>query len=264
LKSSLEKELNERRNMLEQAAGYFSNYLRSAPDGNLRISTSKKYKRYYQVTDKGDSSGKYLRSDADELIRNLAQKDYCCKALKKAEREIRALDGYVKAAAFKFEDVYESMSDERKKLITPFGLSDEEYIRRWLSREYEKMGFEEGAPFYEAIDGKKVRSKSEALIYNTLEVSNVPILYEVPLYLEGYGTVRPDFLVLNVRTRETFVWEHFGMLDNPRYLKQAMKKLEAYINNGYIPGKNLIITFESSEHGLNLATVKQLINTLLK
>ena len=138
------------------------------------------------------------------------------------------------------------------------------FIKNWMDRDYEKMGFGEGEPAYDTDVGARVRSKSEALISNILERHEVPQLYEVPLELKGYGKVRPDFLVLNVRTRQEYVWEHLGMLDDLAYLEKAMKKIEAYIANGYIPGINLIITFESSKHPLDLKTVDKLIETFLK
>ena len=31
---------------------------------------------------------------------------------------------------------------------------------------------------------------------------NIPYCYEVPLYLKGYGYVKPDFKVLNVSNKE--------------------------------------------------------------
>jgi len=75
------------------------------------------------------------------------------------------------------------------------------------------------------VVGTRVRSKSEALISNSLERWEVPQLYEMPLILKGYGKVRPDFMVLNVRTRQEYIWEHLGMLDDPVYLEKAMKKI---------------------------------------
>ena len=163
-----------------------------------------------------------------------------------------------------FENVYDTLSEIRKELIQPIYLSDEDFIKNWLDRKYEKMGFADGEPAYDTVVGTRVRSKSEALISNSLERWEVPQLYEVPLILKGYGKVRPDFMVLNVRTRQEYIWEHLGMLDDPVYLEKAMKKIEAYIANGYVPGINLIITFESSKHPLDLNTVDKLIETFLK
>ena len=49
--------------------------------------------------------------------------------------------------------------------------------------------------------GEYVRSKSEKIIADTLTKNNINYVYELPLRLKGYGTVKPDFTVLNKRTR---------------------------------------------------------------
>ncbi len=54
------------------------------------------------------------------------------------------------------------------------------------------------------------------------------------------------------------------MLDNPEYCKSCQEKIEIYAKYGYFPGENLIITSESSGHGLNLEYVDCLIERFLK
>lgn len=69
--------------------------------------------------------------------------------------------------------------------------------------------------------------------------------YEFPLKLKGYGIVYPDFTLLDVKHRREIYWEHFGMMDNPEYAYKAVLKLETYMKNGFYPGKNLLLTFET-------------------
>lgn len=237
----------------------------NAPEGKLRISKSKKYIRYYKVTSNDRRNGKYISSKEIDHVKELAQKEYDLEVLKRIKKEMYCLglyEGLLEKGTY--ESIYDSLTETRKALVTPVYLSDEEYVKNWLSREYEEMGFKEGDPCYITKNGVKVRSKSETIIVGELNSGNIPLLYEVPLYLKGYGPVRPDFTVLNVRTRKEYIWEHFGMLDKPEYLENALKKIEAYIANGYIPGVNLIITFESGNHPLNLKTVSTLIEKYLK
>ena len=40
--------------------------------------------------------------------------------------------------------------------------------------------------------GESVKSKSEKIIADKLNMMNIPYCYEVPLYLKGYGYVKPD------------------------------------------------------------------------
>lgn len=67
-------------------------------------------------------------------------------------------------------------------------------------------------------DDERYRSKSEFLIASALKDAGVPFRYECSLYLNGYGTVYPDFTVLNKRTRRVFYHEHLGMMDDINYV----------------------------------------------
>lgn len=261
----LEEQLKERRERLESVLEETLESIKTAPEGRLRVSVNGDYARFYRLTSKGDRSGKYISAKNHDLITQLAQKDYDVKVSEKIKNELNVLDMYDDAfSKGTFEDVFDSLNDQRKKLVIPRELPDDEYVQQWLAYDYEKMGFRVGEPIYETDIGIKVRSKSEVLISNKLNKEKIPQLYEVPLKLEGYGTVRPDFKILNVRTRKEFIWEHFGMLEDREYLLKCLRKIEAYIANGYIPGVNLIITFESEHHPLNLRTVDRIIDELLK
>lgn len=261
----LEEQVIKRKEELKNAALIAEERIRKAPEGKLRISRSNSYVRFYNITTEGGRNGKYICSKEADLASRLAQKDYDLEVLEKINKERYCLELYESVLRKgTFENIFDSLSDIRKELVNPICLPDKEFIRNWLARDYQRMGFIEGEPSYDTVVGTRVRSKSEALISNALERWAVPQLYEVPLVLKGYGKVRPDFLVLNVRTRQEYIWEHLGMLDDPAYLEKAMKKIEAYIENGYIPGINLIITFESGKHPLDLRTVDALIDTYLK
>ena len=53
------------------------------------------------------------------------------------------------------------------------------------------------------------------------------------------------------------------MMDNPEYSKNAIQKIEMYIKNGYIPGKNLILTFETSKKSLNIQMLEIQLKEIL-
>ena len=103
-----------------------------------------------------------------------------------------------------------------------------------------------------------VRSKSEVLIANYLLHAKVPYIYELPLMLNN-RIVRPDFTVLNVPKRKILCWEHLGMIDDGEYLENALSKIDLYMNNGFYPGRNLIITAETRKTQLNADIISQCI-----
>ena len=55
------------------------------------------------------------------------------------------------------------------------------------------------------------------------------------------------------------MWEHFGMMDDSIYVKNAIKKIEQYGKSGYVQGRNFIATFESKEAPLNTVTINRVI-----
>ena len=53
-------------------------------------------------------------------------------------------------------------------------------------------------------------------------------------------------------------------LDDPEYAVRATEKLGLYAENGFFPGKNLIITMETSGNPLSSKLLKSVIQTYLK
>ena len=54
------------------------------------------------------------------------------------------------------------------------------------------------------------------------------------------------------------------MMDNPEYASLAVKKLSSYLKSGYVFGKNLIISMESSEKPLNQTEVRLIIQGVFR
>lgn len=114
--------------------------------------------------------------------------------------------------------------------------------------------------------GMKFRSKSEALIAELLHNAGIPFTYEASLVLEDeFGTkhyYKPDFTFILPDGRH-IIWEHFGRMDLPEYRKKNCKKLAIYHYNDIYPPKNLIITMESKEGGIDVDAIQYIINTQL-
>ena len=87
-----------------------------------------------------------------------------------------------------------------------------------------------------------VRSKSEALIANTLHMSDLISYYEKPLYANDGSMYLPDFTV--VFRGEKYYWEHLGRLDLTDYADHWKKK-EAWYNRNF-PNR-LLTTSEGND-----------------
>lgn len=259
--NELQSVINNKINKLEQIINHADRYIENAPEGTLRISHNKNTEQYFWRKNKRDPNGQYIKKNNRELIHALAQKDYEQRLRHIAEKEKIQLqhmrDEYHSQNLMK---VYEDLSSARQKLIQPYRLNDREFIDNWIKREYENKSIsdEDGNGIY-TENGEVVRSKSEKIIADKLHFMDIPYHYEEALYLNGYGVIYPDFTILNVRTREVFYWEHFGIMDDKQYCEKAIRKIETMEKNHIFPGKQLIITYETQRHPLNARVIELLI-----
>ena len=239
--------------------------LKKVPEGSLRIHQKKNKTEYYHRTDPKNFSGKYIRKDNIILAKQLAQKDYDEKVLYATEKELDAIHKFIRFYPEKnAEQIYDNLHQERQKLIQPIIESEERFVKMWESISYVGKGFPPDYPEYYTHRGERVRSKSEIIIADALEKAGVPYRYEYPLYIKSYGNIYPDFMALNIKTREEKIWEHLGMMDEPNYVENAITKINQYIKQGIYPGEKLILTYETKNNPLNLKIVKQMIEHYLK
>ena len=230
------------------------------PAGTLRISKCRGKAQYYHREEASDRLGKYLTPDKKETVMLLAQKDYDRRLQMAAEQEIKAIKAFLERyPSTPPEKIFASLSEDRMKLIVPFYETDEMFMLQWCSKEHEGLPFKEDSPELYTDRGERVRSKSEVIIANLMAKESIPYKYECPLYLNGFGTVHPDFTALNVKKRKEYYWEHFGMMDDAEYAGKAIQKLSAYLSNDYYPGEHLIITSEAKDYPVNTRHIKKII-----
>lgn len=262
--NKVEKQLTEELNVLDEIIVKAEKSLEGSPTGILRISRSGNTMQYYRREDEKDRNGKYIKKKDMGFVYELAQKDYDETILNAARSQKKKISGFLRQyAPDKLKNIYTTLTPERQLLTTPHIIPDAQYVSKWKNRVYEGKGFREDAPEIYTENGEWVRSKSEKMLADKLKAMNIPYLYEYPLYLNGYGFVYPDFTLLNVRTREEFYLEHFGMMDDETYSESAVLKIESYEKNGIFPGEKLLITYETSKHPLDMKLFEQIIKRYL-
>ena len=261
---------------LEQALKTKKHSIKNAPPGLIRIVQNKGKFQFYKRDSEADKQGKYLPRSQDKLALSIIQKEYNQKTLPALETEITCLKKFLTEYKTKNSgSVYEKLSAPRQQLVTLLTLSDEQYTDAWLKVEYRHKKLPDDAPPFFTENNEHVRSKSEKIIADTLKAAGVPYRYEFPLLMDKnaedpdipdyeFCRLHPDFYCLNLRTRQEFAWEHFGMMDDPTYAARTAEKLQLYAENGFFPGKNLIITMETSKKQLSSKMLKEIIKTYLK
>ena len=236
--------------------------LEEVPDYLIRINKSNGCYQYHLVN-KQTNEKKYVKSKEVPNLKKIAQKQYNQKVYEELLKMKSSLEIFLKNYDVnKIDQLYNKMSEGRKRLINPIIETDEIYINNWLEDEYETMTFFGETEFY-TNKGVRVRSKSELIIANFLEEFAIPYKYEKPIILKGIGQVRPDFICLNTRIRKEYLWEHFGMMDDADYANKNVIKLNAYHQNGFYPGKNMITSFETSKQPISSRIIKNIIQQYL-
>lgn len=114
-------------------------------------------------------------------------------------------------------------------------------------------------------DRKKVRSKSEGMIYNQLFWQNLTFVYELPITLP-YGITRhPDFTVLSeIDWLSIVLIDHEGMYGFEKDRKRYENDMYMYWQNGFIPGVNIFYTFDDPSGGFDISTIQNIIDTRIR
>lgn len=244
--------------------------LETAPKGFARVTGSKDHKVIYWVEGRPDSApdskrkDRYLKESEKDIKCQLMQKSYDQKLLCRVKSDIAVMSTCLEEMSDGLDDVYDSLSDIRKSFVTPYRLDDAAYAEQWTNRPYKPKSTHPEDLKHTTLLGETVRSKSERSIADLLTKYNIRYKYEAPLYLEGLGWIHPDFTILDMRTRRNVYWEHLGKMGDLDYVNAAIKRVTSYTLNGYVLGRDLLITMETLENPLDQPEICRIIeNNLL-
>lgn len=227
------------------------------PKEKLIISKSKGYVRFFESD---GHNKKYLKKSHNQKnIQKLAYKKYLLLQIQDASQEMKAVDSYLKQ--YPQEDLSEQFlmeNPEIQELLSPMYKPLRKDLAEWMNAPYKKSKHEAENLIHPTSAGFYVRSKSEEMIAECLLKHKIPFRYECELII-GKEVYYPDFTIRHPKTGELFYWEHFGLMDDPKYRRKNYLKLQRYGNYGIIPTVNLITTFETGNHPLSISEVEKVI-----
>ena len=256
---SLREYIQERSIIISQTIESLEKGMGDFPNGRIKIKKCKSGIYYYLSTK--ENTDKLLSKDDGLLIGKLLQKSYFQKSLQSLNCELDALKRiqliYPKTIA---EDLYDQLPDERRNLIKPIILGDERIVRKWLETPYRHKPFRQDAPEFYSLRGDRVRSKSEVIIADRLYAKGVPYKYECPIKV-GNKIIHPDFSALKMSELKIVYLEHCGMMDDPKYADDLVRRINDYSEAGIILGDRLFLTFETADMPLDVRTVDRLIDS---
>ena len=265
IKQLAQQKFEEVNRILEQ----IDKELEHMPEGHLKIQKRLENVYYYQmIQENGKTKKYYIEKRNAELIKKLACKHYYMKVQTKLKKEWEALKKFLNNYDEKIaDDIYDQMPVEKKELIQPLRMTAGEALRKWENERYEaNQNYPENL-IYKTDQGEMVRSKSELILANMLNQNRKYLLYkyERPLELmqgDKIQVVYPDFTILNIQTGKITYWEHAGRMDDPKYANQFVYKVNSYMSNGIMPGRDLIFTYETMSNPLNMQNALKLIESL--
>lgn len=260
IKNSYLEELKK----LEKLEMHIKLSLKDAPAGKMRSEMSKgKYPQFYAISDDmnyDDTRGKYIKKSELQLAKAYAQKEYdemMLEAIMDRKRKLKHIIQFQEGNGL--DRVFTKLSSAKRSLISPYVISDDEYVKQWLAKGNDERNTYPVSNGFITERGELVRSKSEKMIADKLYMKGIPYKYESALHLNTSKIIFPDFTLLKLSTREEFYYEHFGMMDNADYCKSTLEKLETYENSNIILGDKLLVTFESSQKPINMKMVDSII-----
>lgn len=240
-----------RKARLEEMLGQYEKDLKEFPEGTLVLYNNGA--KWYQQTkaDDGKFNRKYISRKEFAFASKLAEKAFLEDSIRDIKNEITAINAYLRVRK----------TCKLEKIISP----NSPYLQflkqkyKWISdEEYETNPAHPEALIVKAPKGQFVRSKSEAIIAHALYEHNLQYKYECAQTIGDY-TIYPDFTILHPTTRKTYIWEHFGLADSPSYQNTMCNKIRSYLSCNYVPGHNLILTYETSSSPLDISYIHSLI-----
>ena len=274
--------------------------LRNYPDGEIMMAIDHGYLQKYHITTAPDGT-RHRRGINREprTVHRLARKAYLQERLRrlghildvvtKADKEIDQMD--LKSIIRSLPKHFDALPEEylltevlrRNKTggISPsFDMSipietaalklTEGSPADWGSRPYRQNSSLLEDKTVTMTNGMKVRSKSEAAIFDLYMKNKIPFHYDEVLKFDcqlkadspglfdaGNNVIyrSPDFIAVR-KDGKIIYHEHFGRLDDPEYLRLAQEKLKVYYACGIVPWDNLIITYDLPGGGIDLKHVK--------
>ena len=236
---------------------------RRFPEGRLRVRQGKKRRVFWWVFPK--ASGKPMKKlDPNEsgdarTIHRLAVKSVVLHERAALERNVKALDDFL--AHYESIDCYSLSNIEYAgpEYLLPGSLDVWKWKKDSEEGNYAKSEYLQANLRFSTKRGDMVRSKSEVLIADYLFDHGISYRYECALEVMGKN-IYPDFTILHPVTNELIFLEHFGKIDDPKYVQGLLERLDRFTEAGIILGRRLFLTWESPDYPLT----PQRIDTVMR
>lgn len=253
---------------IQELENLLQNYKKTTPKekGSLKVTKNKNRYQYY-IKSPETPKGKYLNKKSMPLIKELCQAYYERKVFKALAIQLKLLKKFTTTYELQSaETIYKNLNKGIIKHVIPIIYDEEKFSELWTksNNNYASLAFSTESPELISTSGIRVRSKSEMVIADCLTRNKIPFKYEFPIKTTNGITLHPDFICLNTKTHQQFLWEHFGLMDNSEYAVNMVQKDNLYRKLGFSQGKNLIYTFETKQQPITSREIEAIIQRYLQ
>lgn len=243
-------------NSLENQLSKIENDLKNYPEGELFIyGNMGKYSRWYIEK---EEKKEYLPRTEYKLATALAHKKLISLKRDCISAKIKGLKSYFRIISKPNEKLTKFISHPEYNALIQ---AENSIHSSWVLEKYNRCPNHPEQLSFTCPSGNQVRSKSEVFIDMVLNQHHIPYRYECELPI-GKTIFYPDFTIKHPLTDELIYWEHFGLMDDKSYSQNAYGKLQLYSDNGIIPGKNLIVTFETRKNPFSYSDAEAALTQL--
>ncbi|MBQ7058873.1 MAG: hypothetical protein IJM83_06175 [Firmicutes bacterium] len=250
----IESITEENLQQLVQLISKVSRAIERAPEGNLTVRQNGPYWYYRLSSGKSNETWHYIRHSKEDFARSLAQKGFRQAQLKDLINEeliVRKVLSMKSRHPITYLDQYLARPGIQYLLMR-------EDLWQWAHEPYEKLENHSESKNHLYSEDISVRSKSEEMIISSLEKHGIPYRYEAKTQI-GANEFYPDYTLRHPVSGNTLIWEHFGKMSDDRYRSDTAWKIQQYIQAGYTPGIDLIITSETPKSPLTFLKIEQII-----
>ena len=247
------KMLNEKKR-LEQEIKSIDLEMKKLPQKKFYCAKNGKNYKWYESV---EGVGRYIPKKRRSYAEKLARYKYLQALRQDITKQIKAINTFLKYQNSENGLAQKMLENEAyAELLKPYVKTMSEELLEWQNASYSTNPLFPEALVCRTKANVFVRSKSEAMIASMLFSRKIPFHYE-ELLLVGDDSYYPDFTIKHPITGEIYYWEHLGMMDDLKYVHKNLAKLQHYAMNGIVLGVNLIITYETKEHPLDILQVER-------
>lgn len=271
------EELQSARAQIEAALLAYRFELESLAPGRLAVTQKDGATYYFQEVRTEGGRSRVGISKNEELIHELARKEYLQKAIPELEANLRVIDralaGY---RPTKPQDIVAQLSAKAGKVperyyvnaltdwvVLNLDAQEQERIARhraWGAQPYAAPAYKVEGRTMVTSRGEYMRSKAEVLIAEKLYEYGIPFRYEQELDLGSEEMLlHPDF-TFEAADGSEFYLEFCGKMDDERYVAAHKAKVAAYNAAGIVPWKNIIYVYASG-NDIDMRRIESVVRT---